>query len=611
VRVKNSLSVTVSNPRDGQRVFGVVSVESRLEGAVAQVANVELRADGRLLQTDETYPFGFDWDSTAHANGRVTLELTANTRGGEALRSRPVTVEVDNGTPLWASLTSPVFGATVSGVVRVTARAGGGRNPQRAHLYVVGNWQPVAQDLVPANHFVFQWDSRPWAGRRVEVYAVVIDANGDSVTTNRVPVWVAANNQAPVARIQAAPLQGVSPLTVQFGSAGSRDPDGRIVSFVWNFGDGTQGQGPAVAHTYQFNPQGPRPPQAARFTATLTVTDDHGARATTSVAIEVSRPQPPNPPPNRPPAASVQANPVQGKEPLTVQFNGSGSSDADGRIVSYVWNFGDGGSGSGGTATHLYAAAGVYRAVLTVTDDKGANGAAAVTITVQRKENPPPPVNQPPQARVGANPARGNAPLTVAFSGAGSSDDGRIVSYDWNFGDGSTGSGVTASHTYQRPGNFTATLTIKDDKGAQASASATIQVLANQPPPPAPNKPPSLRPQAQPAAGRAPLNVTFTANAADADGRVASIAWDFGDGSTGSGETASHTFNKPGHHRVIVTATDDKGAQARAMVGVTVQGRGPKDKDRPSGFVEKAEGESFLPKGAPESLRHTLETFGN
>jgi PKD repeat protein len=90
----------------------------------------------------------------------------------------------------------------------------------------------------------------------------------------------------------------------------------------------------------------------------------------------------PPPPGNDPPTAVISANPTSGSEPLNVLFDGGSSSDTDGSIVSYAWNFGDGGSGSGMTASHTYVNAGSYIAVLTVTDDDGAIDTDSVQINV-------------------------------------------------------------------------------------------------------------------------------------------------------------------------------------------------------------------------------------
>jgi PKD repeat protein len=82
------------------------------------------------------------------------------------------------------------------------------------------------------------------------------------------------------------------------------------------------------------------------------------------------------------PTASLTANPSSGLAPLAVSVDGSGSSDPDGSIASYAWNFGDGGTAMGATATHNYGSAGSYTATLTVTDDDGDTAQAQGTITV-------------------------------------------------------------------------------------------------------------------------------------------------------------------------------------------------------------------------------------
>jgi PKD repeat protein len=169
---------------------------------------------------------------------------------------------------------------------------------------------------------------------------------------------------------------------------------------------------------------------------------------------------------NRPPVAV--AGPNLSTQTLTpVAFNGSGSTDSDGTIVSYAWTFGDGASATGVSPSHSYATAGSYIVTLTVTDNAGATATASITVTV---------ANRPPVAAAGPNQSvPTQAP--VLFNGSGSSDpDGTIVSYAWTFGDGGSASGVSVSHAYASAGNYTATLTVTDNSGATASASATITV---------------------------------------------------------------------------------------------------------------------------------------
>ena len=85
---------------------------------------------------------------------------------------------------------------------------------------------------------------------------------------------------------------------------------------------------------------------------------------------------------NQPPTAVISAVPTTGVAPLSVAFNGSGSSDPDGTIATWAWSFGDGTSGSGPMITHVYSAAGFYVANVTVTDNGGASSTTSATISV-------------------------------------------------------------------------------------------------------------------------------------------------------------------------------------------------------------------------------------
>ena len=85
---------------------------------------------------------------------------------------------------------------------------------------------------------------------------------------------------------------------------------------------------------------------------------------------------------NQAPTAVVSANPTSGVAPLTVVFTGSGSTDADGTVVSYAWDFGDSQSSTLADPSHTYQSAGTYTATLTVTDDGGLSDSASVVISV-------------------------------------------------------------------------------------------------------------------------------------------------------------------------------------------------------------------------------------
>jgi PKD repeat protein len=173
-------------------------------------------------------------------------------------------------------------------------------------------------------------------------------------------------------------------------------------------------------------------------------------------------------PPNVAPTAAISALPtvVAGS---SLHLDGTTSADSDGTITGWTWDFGDGSQSTGSAVDHVWANSGPYTVVLTVTDDDGATARANMVIEVQAANIAP--VSQP------GGPYSSTTRRQVRFSGLASTDvDGHIASYQWNFGDGTVGSGVNPRHLYTRRGNYTATLVVTDDQGATHSASAAVRI---------------------------------------------------------------------------------------------------------------------------------------
>lgn len=303
-------------------------------------------------------------------------------------------------------------------------------------------------------------------------------------------------NRLPVAKIEVVSQSPGKPSNVTFRGAGSNDPDGSIASHRWQFstspggpstatvdGSGTPGD---ISRT--FNDSG-------TYYVTLTVTDDAGASNVTYKAIQVD-PQAP--------VAQGSVGPGSGiAGETTFTFDAAGSSDPDGSIVAFRWVVGvEGGSyssASGASAWSLVVPASVVPGpaavtlpvTLTVTDNQGRTDTWSTTILVGPPGAPPPdpdpdPDPDPePTTTLPGDPAP-VAAFTVAELGSGqwafdaaeSSDNGTIVSYAWDFGDGGTATGSTAVHLYNAPDTYQVTLTVTDDAGQTGSTTRTVAVGA-------------------------------------------------------------------------------------------------------------------------------------
>jgi PKD repeat protein len=242
---------------------------------------------------------------------------------------------------------------------------------------------------------------------------------------------------------------------------------------------------------------------------------------------------------NAPPLADAGADQAVAIDQETV-FDGSASSDPDGGLTTYEWDFGDGAKSSGIETRHRYRESGTYTATLTVRDDAGlANSTASDQITVTVNPEPAPAIAGPGVACVGES-----VSWRVDESSGGAS------TYGWIFGDGATARSASATHSYSAAGWYSLALSIDDDRGlANSRQVSTRTIHVNRPPYAA------AGPDQMTCSGD---TVSFDASAStDPDGALASYRWDFGDGSTGDGAKVDHVFAESGTYRVTLTVTDD------------------------------------------------------
>jgi PKD repeat protein len=227
----------------------------------------------------------------------------------------------------------------------------------------------------------------------------------------------------------------------------------------------------------------------------------------------------------------------------TCTFNGGSSVDPDGSVASYAWDFGDGTTGAGLTASHTYATRNPYTVKLTISDDGGATASVASVVELNLRPFT--------DGRVTCD------GVTCNFESSSWDSDGSIVARHWAFGDGTSATGSQATHTYSTPGIYYAILTVTDNEGA--TGTLHLGAIATKPP------------TASFAYTCDRLTCTFDAAASvDPDGSIASYEWGFGDGTYGSGAIVSHTYASAGTRGVLLIVNDNLGRQGWITNYVTV-----------------------------------------
>lgn len=460
-----------------------------------------------------------------------TLRVTDNSGNQSIISGTLYITGPSNASPVASFTATPQTGSEPLSVAINGSASSDSDGTISSYTWEWGDATPNGSGATPANHTYTS------AGV-YQLILTVTDNLGATGTFSRTIV-VNSYNSVPTASFTATPTSGSAPLNVAVNGNGSTDSDGTISSYSWDWGDSSPDTtGVSTAHQYT-NP--------GNYMITLTVTDNEGATDTETANITVSAPS------NNAPVAAFDATPTSGLAPLTVNVDAASSTDSDGTIVSYSWDWGYATPDSTGeTSSHEYTAGSNYVITLTVMDDDGATDTATAEIIVTS------PSNNTPTASFTASPLSGTVSLLVNVNGGGSSDsDGTISSYVWSWGDNTAnGSGITASHTYTIAGTYTITLTVTDDDGATDTHTTDITVN------PVLNIAPNALFVIPSNAGTVPFLLQANGSSStDSDGIISSYSWNWGDGTSfGSGSSANHTYNSAGGYHIILTVTDDDGA---------------------------------------------------
>ena len=262
--------------------------------------------------------------------------------------------------------------------------------------------------------------------------------------------------------------------------------------------------------------------------------------------------------------AVISAVPTTGTAPLTVTFDGSGSSSPQGSVTSWEWTFGDGAIGSGPVVTHVYSLPGTYTASLRITDSNSELSTATTSIVA----NPLAPT--PPSGLTASNSGylvllnwQDNSSNETLFyiercAGVGCTNFASFVATQSANTPSYTDYGAISGQTYSyRVRAFNA--------GGYSPYSNIATIVAG-----VGNLPPSATMSITPTTGPAPLNVMFDGTAStDPDGTITTWSWSFGDGTVGTGSRISHNYTNPGTYNVNLSVTDNSG-ESRSTSGSVV-----------------------------------------
>lgn len=363
----------------------------------------------------------------------------------------------------------------------------------------------------------------------------------------------AERNTPPRADFTAQPTSGVAPLAVEFSNASS-DLDGDELTFLWDFGDGTQSTEVSPLHTFD---------APGEFTVVLVATDARGLVSDPkSVRITAATP------------SSVSS---------TTTTSSSTTTSPQPNTTTTVTS--PGSTGTVASTTSTTSAPGSSTSTPT-------SSTTSTTTHGQR--------NNAPRAQFRAVPASGPAPLTVTFLNDSSDADGDALRFRWDFGDGSLSAEVDPTHTFTVPGQFAVVLVATDSRGLASepnleritvrgpatTTTASTSTTTSRPPTTTtvtptsttsttvvgPNAAPRADFRADPASGPAPLVVRFSNASSDRDGDALSFLWDFGDGTQSREENPVHRFDEAGEFTVVLVATDARGlASAPKQERITVR----------------------------------------
>lgn len=537
-------TVSISEPASNTVYTAPASVNLTAVAADSDgsIASVEFFNGTTSLGTDATAPYTFSWSDVAAGTYLVTAKATDN-QGG-ITTSAAITVVV-NGTPA-VSITSPATGSTyvANASVAFTASASDADGSVSKVEYFNGTTLLGSATVSP---YSFTWsDVIPGT---YTITAKATDNRGAITTSSSIQVIV-NQNQLPTVSISepASNTVYLAPATAINFAAVAEDLDGNIVSVEFFNGAASLGTDAAAPYTYAWSNV-----VAGTYTITAKATDDKGG-ATTSAAITIIV--------NQAPSISI-SSPVTSSTypaPANITFTAA-ASDADGSVSKVEYFNGATSLGSATVAPFSYTwsdvAVGTYTITAKATDNRGAvTTSSGIQVIVNQNQLPTISITAPASNTIYSAPA-----AAIDLTAVAGDQDGSIVSVEFFNGSTSLGSDATAPYTYTwsnvPAGTYLISAKATDNLGG-FTTSAAITVIVNQAPAISITSPVSS------STFVAPGEITFTAEASDADGSVSKVEYFNGATLLGSATVSPYTYNwsgvAVGTYIITAKATDNRGA---------------------------------------------------
>ena len=393
-----------------------------------------------------------------------------------------------------------------------------------------------------AGKFNLTWQST-WGDH---VFKITVDPLGlipEAREDNNVAQRSIYVNKMPIASFIATPLVIYTFDNITVNASASTD-DGNVTKYKFDWGEGQAqnwGYTEALVHQYK---------KVGQFNVTVKVMDNTSLESPWAPKVTITVK-------NRDPYINATASAYSVYTLINISFDASKSSDVEGP-VTYAWDLGDGNKSTASKLTHWFAEDGYYNVSLTIKDTNAATNSTKLMVHV---------LNRAPTATFKASGKAGNVTTQFNFVPKVEDLDGKIVTFLWDFGDGTTSDKEAPIHYFKDDGTFNVSLFVLDNDGARSGGANWTVTIYNLPPVA------GITPDVLEALTGGTIN--FVSNSTDIDGTIVNLTWNMGDGTFLYGKTVTHEFKDNKVYHISLKIIDDDEATAEANITVKINDRPP------------------------------------